>query len=462
MSLPWNNSAPPHRWMLVAPVLGLMIFLTLREGHLRMTAQLAQQDSWVQATVHADTGAEVASSDDGTVLLSHGGVFLQSEGIGTVRAGEWDVSVWGGATYVTLMQSSLTVAAFDVPVLVRGRLGIVVVPPLQQWNASSGALPDPSIDPAAWMQAVQTKPLPASFLRARRPIIDATDHAATLQGDAVALAEADTATLAAIALQIKPTREIAAAVRSRAELRSYALLQPRIRDVSWTFLPNESVIDADAWIALLMLPRVQQGDAPVSPLTVRRWGEALQTAFDQSFDPDGVCSAVLPIVEATIARMVEDGYPLRALRFAEALRHAVGTERALTVKAAAAFERLRAMTPESLKAAVLSERAVQSQVSIPKQSMTPHVPMAADPTLEQRARAILIARGGMFTSDSTVRTIAPGAVEVIDVVFGFPSGDRALRFHYLVEDDTVRATINGQIQPYAVPYEAYMEWIGGL
>jgi hypothetical protein len=49
-------------------------------------------------------------------------------------------------------------------------------------------------------------------------------------------------------------------------------------------------------------------------------------------------------------------------------------------------------------------------------------------------------------------------VDVRDVVFGLPSGDHLLHFEYVVDADTVRAVSNGAAQPYAVPFQAYLDW----
>lgn len=460
----WNSSAdsarPMHRWMLAVPVLLLVIFCTLREGFVHVTAQTLHDASWVFRKVEPDVGARYDMLDDATLALVDGGVLVQSEGIATVRAGEWDVNVWGGSVYVVVQRSSLTVAAFDVPVLVHGRYGRVVVPPMRQWRASGTALPDPTVNPAVWMRAVHTTPLPASFIRERRPIVREEDAPEPLQPDDSLLAGADTPTVAAYALKAKSTRQIAAAVRSRVELRMYALLHPLIRDVSWAFLPEDIAVDSDVWIALLMLPQLEQGDVAVSPLTVHRWGEALRVALNASSDSDATASAVLPGLEMHIARMAEDGYPLRALWFAGALRDAIGSDRVLSLEASAAMQRLQGMTPESLKPAVLREYAFPLETMISKQSNIVYAPIVADPGLEQRARDILIERGAMFTKDSTVRTVSPDMVEVNDVVFGLPLGDRLLRFYYGVERDSVRALIDGQLQPYEVPFTAYMEWEG--
>ncbi len=202
------------------------------------------------------------------------------------------------------------------------------------------------------------------------------------------------------------------------------------------------------------MPDAQRDAAPTT-LTARRWGQVLADVFDASSDPDAARSALLPLLEARITAMADSGFPLRALRFAEALRDAAGSDATLTTDAASSLLRLRAMTPDSLKEAALDDIAT---IDAPRAHVSAATTVERDAALEQHATDILAARGGMLTKDSSVRTVAPGAVEVRDVVFGLPSGDRSLRFEYTVDADTVRAIQNGVTQPYAVPFQAYMEW----
>lgn len=465
MPSPWkilaDRTPPAHRWMLAVPVVLAVVLFTLLEGHGRSPRQ-GDDGLASEAAVQADPGAEHATLDDGVLVLSRGGLLAYAPAMATVRAGEWEAVVWGGAVYVTFQGGAPTVAAFDVPVVVQGEHGTLVVPPASQWTARAARLPDPATDPAAWMDATSTQPLPASFLREKREAIEGLklSAAAPVPGMAASLlSEADTRFLAAYALGAQPTRQLAAAVRSRADLRLYGLVHPATRDASWAFLPRQTEIDRDLWIGLLSLPALERTDATASPLTVRRWGEALREAFDASAEPDAVRSAVLPALEAGIAETAADGFPLRALRFAQALHGAVGTGAVLTADAASSLLRLQGMTPETLRASALADIAVHAETPTVVHARTEDI--APDPALEERARAVLLQRGGMFTSESAIRTVAPGTVAVRDVVFGLRSGDRPLRFEFLVESDTVRATVDGRIQPYAVPFNAYMEWESG-
>jgi hypothetical protein len=447
-----DKTAPAHRLAVVIPLVLAVVALTLREGMDRAPAANLTASS---VRVQADPGA-IYTQDGDDLVLTSGGILVYAPGIATVTTGPWSVKVWGGSAYVSAQGERPTVAAFDVPVIAIGDRGTAVISASRQWKAPANALPDPVTDPAGWLRALRTDPLPASFAAERLAIVDAWRVPVARSGELTDafLRSAESDVLAAAALSAEPDAPLAAALRSRGDLRLYALIHPVVRDASWAFLPAHAPVDADTWVAMLALPDVQ-GDSAPTTLTARRWGQAFSDAFAASADPDAVRSAVLPLLEARIAAMAKDGYPLRALRFAEALRDAVGTESTLTAEAASALLRLRAMMPESLKSAALDDIVM---FDAPHAVTSAATTVEPDPALEQRAREILVARGGMFTKESSVRTVAPGAVEVRDVVFGLPSGDRLLRFEYTVDADTVRAIQNGVTQPYAVTYGAYMEW----
>lgn len=449
-----GTTAPAHRLAVAIPLVLAVVALTLREG---MTRAPAADLTASSVRVQADPGTTYTQDGDDVVLTS-GGILVHAPGIATVTTGSWTVRVWGGSAYVSAQGDRPTVAALNVPLIITGARGTAVIPSSRQWKAPANALPDPAKDPAGWLRTLRTDPIPTSFLVERLAIVESwnvdTPALGTLS-DAF-LVSADTATLAESALGADPDASLAAALRSHADLRSYALIHPAVRDASWAFLPTGAAIDVDLWISLLALPDAERVAAPTI-LTARRWGQSLADAFSTSSDPDALRSALLPPLEARITAMADAGYPLRALRFAEALRDAVGSDVTLTADAASSLLRLRGMTPDSLKGAALND-IVQAAASAPRFVPATPTTVDPDPALEQRARDILVARGGMFTSESSVRTVAPGTVEVRDVVFGLRSGDRLLRFEYTVDADTVRAIHNGVTQPYAVPYGAYMEW----
>lgn len=463
--MPTNTHS--HRWLLAVPVVLAVVALTLREGFGSATVptESAVSDAWTHGYVQADPGARY-SMDGADIDLEAGGILAYAPGLATVRARGWETTVWGGAVYVSVGKD-VTVAAIDVPVIVRSARGTAVVRPGTQWRAPDAPLPDPLGDPVAWAASVRLDPLPTHFIRQHEATVaawaswsagfgsTATDLSASLLGAGT------TDDIARLALNAKPSKTLAAAIRSRGELRLYASVHPAVRDVAWAYVPEDSEIDASTWIGLMTLPRLPAGDT--SQLTARKWGETLADALAASPDPDALRSAVLPALEHDILRIAADGHPLRALHFAEALRMAVGTGSALlTDDAFAAFGRLEAMTPESLRASALADIGTLPPATTVVPIVLPDAePLQPDPTLEARTREILAARGGMFTSDSSVRTVERGIMEVQGVVFGLPSGDRILRFRYAPETDTVQALVDGQVQPYPVPWQAYIDWEAG-
>ena len=456
-----STNARSHRWLLAVPLVAAVVMLTLREGMGRtdVPAEAPVSDAWAHGYVQADPGAVFATAD-AAIDLEAGGVLAYAPGLASVRARGWEATVWGGAVYVSVGKD-VTVAAIDVPVIVRGEGGTAVVRPGTQWRAPDAPLPDPLADPVAWSASVRLDPLPAHFLRQHEATVaawsagfasSATDLSASLLGAGTS------EDIARLALAAKPSKTLAAAIRSRGELRLYGAVHPVVRDMAWAYVPENAPIDASTWVALLTLPRLPAGDT--SHLTARKWGETLAGALAASADADVLRSSLLPALEQDILRIAADGHPLRALHFAEALRAAVGTGSALlTDTAFASLGRLEAMTPESLRASALADIGRLPPASSATPIALPDAePVQADPALETRAREILAARGGMFTSESSVRTVERGIVEVQGVVFGLPSGDRVLRFRYAPEADTVQAVVDGAVQPYPVPWQAYVDW----
>ncbi len=435
-----------HRWILALPLVLAVVVLTLREGMTRSSAGdlLAGPDTRVQG----DAGAEYDVTDDGVDLRS-GNLLVDAPGLATVYAAGWDVSAWGGSMYVSVQRGRVTVAALDTPVLARSVHGNAVIAPGSQWRASDTDLPDPATDLAAWTVATAAQPVPQRFLDEQKDIVAAWRSERTP-------ASASDNDLPRLALETKPTRALVAALRLRSDLRLYVLLQPATRDAAWAYLPSE--IDSSVWTALLVLPLLERADVTASPLTVRLWGETLARAFSASTDPDATRSATLPLLEKQIGAIVADGYPLRALRFAEAVSASVGTGATLTPEANAVLERLHRMTAETLRADALSMLpALASEAPSYAASLTP-APAVADPALEARAHDVLTARGAMFTRDSAIKTASEGMVDVRGVVFGLPSGDKAPHFVFNPDTGMARAIIEGKVQPYDVPFDAYLEW----
>ncbi len=460
-----------HRWMLAVPITLVVVVLTLREGFERgsAVAKLTSpvSDAWAAGFVQADAGAEHGVTEDGIDLRS-GGVLAYVPGIATVRSNGWSAVVWGGAAYVAAERNGVTVVAFDVPIIVDGDLGTVVIQPGNQWRSPTDALPDPLTDPVAWREAIRLTPVPEHFARNHRETIEAwkaQDTTSPIEFSASILGSGTNGELARFALQSTPSKALAAAIRSRAELRFYGLLQPAVRDMAWAYVPENATINASTWMSLMLLPQMQSDTS--SALTARKWGEALAAAVRASNDVSQIGSTVLPALEEDVLRIAAEGYPLRALHFAQAVHAAFGSGAALSESAGASLGRLSAMTPESLRASALSISALSAIGQLP--AVTELAPVAIpepviivpDPALEEQAHEQLAAKGAMFTGDSSIRTVAPGVVDVESVVFGLASGDRALRFRYTPAADTVQAVLDGAIQPYALPWQSYIEWEAG-
>ncbi len=456
--------------MLAVPALLLLVGLTLHEGIVRNEVHGAadgEEVVWSGGDLLPDPGTTFEIVDDETVALEEGSLLLVAPGLATVRAGPWQVHVWGGSVHVTVRRDRVTVATFETPVLVDGASGTAVIEPYSQWHAPD-ALPEPSDDPVSWLDAQQrVQPLPAHFRKeqerriAERASPSAVEPKDTVSVTADLLAAASTPDVARMALTARPSPELAAAIRSRPMLRAYAPLHPAVRDVVWAYAP--ATPDDALWAGLLLLPRLERSTTGVtSPLTARKWGEALRATIDASSASGTLRTAVLSALEPDIRQLADNGYPLRALRFAEALRDAVGTGTLLTADAKSARAYLSSLTPDALRASVLAKTSGDTFVeALSVISSSDTAVVQPDPALEQRARDALTARNGMITKHTTIRTVGVGTVEVTGVIVGFPSGDRALHFEYTVDADRVRAIVNGAVQPYELTLEQYLAWEAG-
>lgn len=447
--------------MLALPVVLTVVGLTLREGVGRMpdpSASAAVSDAWNAGYLKADVGAQYDVSDT-AIDLHTGGVLAYVPGIGSVRANGWEATVWGGSVYASAERNGFTVAALDVPVVVKGELGVVVVQPKTQWRASDTALPDPLTDPVGWRDAIALDPLPEHFVRAQEETVaewKSHERPSVVALSASVLGGGTTEAIARMALESNPSKSLAAAVRSRGELRFYSTVQPSVRDMAWAYVPENADVDAATWMGLMLLPLMPSAES--SSLTARKWGETLGAAFDASTDVD-LRSAVVPVLEQDILDIAHNGYPLRALQFAEATRNAVGSGATLSDAAAVALGRLSAMTPESLRASALSDIGrIPAATTVAPITIPEPIIIHPDLALEARAREMLAGKGAMFTGDSSIHTVGEGLVDVEGVVFGLASGDRSLRFRYAPDADTVQAVVGGEIQPYPVPWQGYIDW----
>ena len=423
-----------HRWILALPLVVSVVGFTLREGMIRDDGAVRS----IVVDVQADPGAHYSMETDGSVRLDVGGIMAYAPSVGTVHANGWDVSLWGAAAYVSAEQDgSVTVAAFDVPVVARGTLGTAVMPPDTQWTSPASPLPDPQHDPVAWIDAIHVQPLPTHFVREREPTVAVW-----------------TAAVPPASLVIPNARTFAATVRLDPSLRVYGSIRPTARDAVWAYVPEAPVIDGDAWMSIMALPAV--ADADISPLTVRKWGDLLAIALEGHED---MRSQVIERLERDVRRMADDGYPKRALLFAAATVRAAGGYDGLSDTAHAAVDRLAALTPNTLRASVLRDTDLRPAVFVdaPKETS---VVITPDPVLEALARTQLIAKGVMFTSDSIVRTAGEGMVDVSGVVVGLPSGDRVLHFRYDPANDDVQAIVDGVVLPNGVAWEVFIGWIG--
>lgn len=414
-----STSPRSHRLILALPVVLAMVALTLREGMSR--APLADVLAAPAMHIEPGTGAEYDQRDG--IELRSGTVLVSTSGYATILADGATIGVWAGSAYVTLNNGNLTVAALDVPLAVHGTDDAIVMPGTQ------------------WKDGGSIGPLPAGFAEERLATVEpwrANVQTVRTPREEDALASLSVPELATHALAARPSNALFSALRAHAETRLLSLLHPATRDAAWTFLPENAFVQADIRRAVAALPDASRvGPAPTE-LTVRRWSEALA-----ALGPD-----MPPSIAESIRALADRGQPLRAVRFAEAVRRAFPDE---------VSESLATLTPDALRATLLAEIAAANDVAADEETSVAEA-VASDPALERRVRDLLAARGAMFTDDSTVTTVGGGEVEVKDVVFGLPSGDRALRFLFAEKDASVRAIVDGSPVPNAVPLEAYLEW----
>lgn len=460
-----NGHHSKHRWMLLLPFVALLIGLTLWQGAGRALVSIMATEqknglSWSGGMLKLEPGMTYEIVDESTVSMSEGSALAYAPVMATVRAGQWDVTVWHGAAHVTLQSNdALTVAAFEVSVVLSNASGTVIVSPYSQWKSHKAMQLDPLHDPTSWMKSINVRPLPEHFRSEQEAIVRAwiqseASHVQTAQAEPSRsmLAQTSTKDLAALALLPVPSYDVLSAVRSRGLLRLYTRVHPQLRSLAWVWRAQNAPLDEDTWLSVLSFPAAEVAGNASSPIAVKRWGEALGLVLQSS--SGSVQSDVIVRLEKDIQALAEQ--PLRALRFAEALLSAIdSSDVLLTSDARAAQARLELMTAESLRASLLPEMEVPAD-EVDTSDVSQDI--VADPALEQRARDVLLASGAMFTGETTVKTAGDGAVDVSNIVFGFPSGDRLLHLRLTPKTLLVRAIIDGAVQPNPVLLQEYLDW----
>lgn len=444
------------------------------------------------------------------------GSLIVGKSLITVDAQGYALTGWNGAFVADAAKNDqLTIVALTTPVLVQRDGDAWLVPVGMQLSLKASSNISPA-DITEWMHSRRPLPLPAHYLREMLPTAEAlwaqssikpltaketvmpplagsalmfnkarTDAEsdvraqrlarlsdALIQHDPAAFDElmsmsdtrdildhaevSDLATLLTLAADSKRDVQILPSILRDPSLSLLLRFHPLLRSRVW--LTAEA--SADHHLLLLgqmLLPFSDHSEATVSPQSIQSWEDGWKAV-----QLDAVSlNALAPIVAHDIAVLDEEGYPVRARGYAAAFVSGVHPLPAgVSDDAQAALDHLRSIydivlsvaDPEPQEVPVVPETNTSSAVSSVSSVVT--VVSEAD------VRAMLSAEGCMFTTQTVFTSQPDGLYQVQDVVLGTPSGDRVISFTFNPAARTVLdIEQNGQILPYSLTLEKYVEWV---
>lgn len=465
-------------------------------------------------------GGDISMS--GSVIQLDGSSLIAGKSLISVQADGYTMEGWNGVFEADASaQHKLTVAALTTPVLISRDADRWIVPVGMQLTIAdqTGTVPQSVMD---WMRTRRPIALPAHYLRERLPEADrlmtlvaihplsadesilpplvgqnfrlaaaeeeakkrdasqrvstlsiALDHGDVAAFDALiaephagnALTHADRTDLLAIltlALPLKRDVQILPSLSRDADLLALLRFHPLLRDR--IALTSDASVDAHLLIlSQLLLPVSDRDEAAVSPLAVQSWQNGWHMLEASGALTTDILNAALPSVSADIIALDTAGYPERARGYASALITGIGPLPAdLSLEAQNALEHLRSIY--DIAVSVTSAETVIPSVVDPVQTVSVPIAAPAEPVVipENDVRSMLIAQGCMFTAQSALRHKDSGAYLVDSVVIGTPAGDTVISFTFDPVQNLVSGIEkNGQILPYSLSLEKYLEWVRG-
>lgn len=499
-----NTARFRHRLYVVLPLFLALAWAGISD---QPTASLIQAESVV-----VEGGS---TSLSGSLLHVHGSSLVASKTFINAEANGFSIRAWNGALDIDAhAEGMVTIAALTTPVLITRDADTWLVPVGMQMTVrvTSGASPT---NVAEWAKSRRPLPLPAHYLRERLPkaeellshsivqpltstkhllsplagsmlMFDASHTEATKEDQTQRLARLSTAllqqdtsafddlvrdaatrtaldtadlsdvfTLLTLAVGEKRESQILPSLLHNPQLALLLRFHPLLREGVW--LSDEARNDHDLLLlGQMLLPLSDDDETAVSDVSVETWRQGWEILH-----PDAsVANVLAPLLATDIAALDDAGYPIRARAYAAAFVTSINPlPEGLSDAAQAAINRLHSIydivlsvaDPAELPAAAVTASSASSASSAVSSSI---------PLTEEEVRALLIAHGCMFTSQSTLNVQEGGAYAVDNVVLGTRNGDRIISFTF----DSAAGLVSGiekdgHILPYSLTLEKYLEWV---
>jgi|GEM_PF-2378416 len=495
----------------------------LSEGAGDIAAGEASRDVFVgdDSLVRLAPGS-TGNLEDNQLHLVAGTVLVASRGIAAVSTEDALVRGWSGAFQLAKNNDGITIAAVSTPVLVSTEQGMTIVPAGSQWTSAplSASFTD---DPSAWYAARETVPLPEHFLREYLPLSD--DLLARIQPQNTVALDTVLPPLLGQGLRFGVAREEAQERHADLVLSQLSaalndgnmqrvgdlLLAPGTEDILHSesgkvqmprllhqaaingqaalFLPF-FITDHERWLlgafhpairdqilvlpvpgdidaarlelAVILLPESDHQGTAIVPLSALQWKGMLERTLDGREDASAFLSALVPVVTEQILALRDALYPERMLRYSTMLTQTAEAYRSdLPSDIQQMLQSLVHLEDTVLQ--VPAEEIVVEEEEIPAESSASSSSVAFNADeIAYAARARLGALGCMFTAQTAIDVSSPTRADIRNVVFAGAAGDQLLSFSLDPSTDMVVDIVkDGQLLPYSLSLEKYLEWVKG-
>jgi hypothetical protein len=240
--------------------------------------------------------------------------------------------------------------------------------------------------------------------------------------------------------------------------RTTVLMHPLTRAQAWLLPEQESSVQ-ERLTRLLALPAGDRLEESVPDLVVKRWSDAWTSVLNAD-DAKLMTAQAFPLLQSRLADLRSAGYPLRAQGYAKAFIAAV-QDYAFDGDAAAALAGIDSLSRDDVP---VVDPVTVDQPEAQESSSASSAPAVLINMNEAVAnlRANLSADGFMFTSKTLLTPDANQRILVDGIVIATAHGDQIVRFSYNPAADQVEhIEQDGQILPYSLSLEKYVEWVKG-
>jgi|GEM_PF-1541454 len=514
----------PHRHFLAAPLFAvLVIFPLLRATPASVLPSLvdhaaADESVLKQTTVFPDgtvglpgeKGILVTTGE--TAALTDGSALVAAKGFATVRVGPYLLRGFAGAYHVTMHGDQMTVAALTTPVMVTKNREQIAVPAGTQLRSVD--LAPASEDWIAWSASRKRNPLPLAFLTEqialagqlleaapsllpepssespseplpllRLPEAERRAHLVWLQ-ESIAhlrylLEAGDPEALHLFLQRIRPSltqqnegvltvfaqllegasanaanqRELLSIFVEDADACVLASLHPLTRDIAWLLschLPISQRADR-----LFALPLADNAAHALQASAVDAWEQDVTAMARKNAQP-AFAIALLTALEPVLVREFERGYPERVQRYASALlRLTEDYDAVLPPSVQSMRKTLRTLGAVSLHDA-------PAPIADTPSTTSSHASILNQDALVQTASAALRSVGANFTVETRVQAVAENRVSVSGIILSDGKSDATYAFIYDLQSKTISQLMrNDQILPYALSWDAFVQWAAG-